>query len=133
MLGEVIRRVPPLTVPDTESRDDLLESEAARLLLDRIANLQPDFTVTPEAGSAISTICRQLEGIPLALELAAARVPSLGVIGLAQHVDDRFGLLTTGNRAGPSRQRTLRATLDWSCSLLEEPERRVFERLSTFV
>ncbi|MGI5292052.1 ATP-binding protein [Nonomuraea polychroma] len=120
--GEVVREVPPL---DADA--------ATRLFAVRAADAQPGFAMTAADADAVEVICRRLDGIPLALELAAARVRSLGVRALAERLDDRFRLLSAGRRAGPAHQRTLRAAIDWSWELLTEPERVVLRRLTVQV
>src|SRR5262249_30148405 len=128
-------RVPPLVVPDPQRlppADRLLEYEAVRLFVERTRSAQPDFTVTARNAAPIAEVCRRLDGLPLAIELAAARVDLLGVAGLAARLDDRFRLLTRSHRAAPPRQQTLRATIDWSYDLLAEPERALWRRLAVF-
>ncbi|MEO3887260.1 BTAD domain-containing putative transcriptional regulator [Nonomuraea sp. B5E05] len=117
--GEVVREVAPL---DADA--------AARLFSVRAADAGRGPAVSAADAAAVEVICRRLDGIPLALELAAARVPSLGVKALAERLDDRFQLLSAGRRAGPAHQRTLRTAIDWSWQLLTEPERVVLRRLS---
>jgi non-specific serine/threonine protein kinase len=138
--GEVTRRVPSLSV--SERRDqfmppenfiaDLLRTEAAQLFVDRARMVVPGFRARAENASAIAEICRRLDGIPLAIELAAARMKVLGVEEIAVRLHNRFQLLTGGSRTALPRQQTLRATLDWSYNLLSDPERAVFRRLSVF-
>lgn len=110
----------------------LHESEAMRLFCARAAFDQPDFALTADNAAAIAAICHRLDGIPLALELAAARCALLTPQQLALRLDDALGLLTNGTRTAPSRQRTLRATLDWSYALLDPAERTLFRRLAPF-
>ncbi|WP_038043375.1 tetratricopeptide repeat protein [Thermobifida fusca] len=129
--GEALWRVPPLTVPDP-GHGDPLEAESVQLFVDRARAHAHDFTVTPERLEAIATICRRLDGIPLGIELAAARVRLLSVAQIAERLRDRFTMLTYGDRNAPVRQRTLRAVLDWSYDMLDEPERRLLRRLSVF-
>jgi predicted ATPase/DNA-binding winged helix-turn-helix (wHTH) protein len=132
--GEWVYRVPPLDVPP-EGEDDLeavLQHSAARLFLERTRAAAPAMLLGADVAAATTKICRRLDGIPLAIELAAARAVALGVEGLAARVDDRLGLLTEGRRTAPARHQTLRATLDWSYELLTEPERVVMRRLSAF-
>jgi predicted ATPase/DNA-binding SARP family transcriptional activator len=120
--GEVQYAMDPLPVP-----------LAAELFLDRARAARADFAVRNDAdAAAIAEICRRLDGMPLALELAAARVAALPVGELAARMEDRFTLLTTGPRTAETRQRTLRATVDWSYQLLSEPERVLLRRLSVF-
>lgn len=132
--GELIWRVPSLTVPDTSAASvaRLLESEAVQLFVDRVRWRQPAFALTDENADAVAAICRQLDGMPLALELAAARAGVLTVPQLAARLDDALRLLNDGSRTAPPRQRTLRATLDWSYGLLEADERVMLARLAVF-
>jgi len=137
--GERIVRLAPLAVPPENSRlpslEELRGSPAVQLFLERAVR-SSTFDETKfgdeRARAALVTICRRLDGIPLALELAAARTRTLGLTTLAQRLDDRFRLLAGGDRAALPRQQTLRATLDWSFELLDETERRVLQRLSIF-
>jgi predicted ATPase/DNA-binding winged helix-turn-helix (wHTH) protein len=132
--GEWVYRVPPLAVPPENGPDgeDLLRYGAVRLFTERsreaAASIAPDARVT----AWIAGICRRLDGIPLAIELAAARAASLGIEELAARLDDRFRLLTRGRRTALPRHQTLRATLDWSYELLTEPERAMLHRLAIF-
>ncbi|TDC15484.1 AfsR/SARP family transcriptional regulator [Streptomyces sp. 8K308] len=133
ILGEVVWAVPPLEVPDPAREpglDDVARSSAVELFVARATAAAPGFTL--DAGNAryVSVICRRLDGIPLALELAATRVRALGVRGLMTRLDDRFRLLATGYRGAPPRQQTLRAMIDWSWDLLTAPERAVLRRLA---
>ncbi|AVT39219.1 BTAD domain-containing putative transcriptional regulator [Plantactinospora sp. BB1] len=126
--GETRWELPPLDLPDTDDPDRLAGSSAVRLFLAR-AGLEP----APETVAEVAEVCRRLDGIPLALELAATRVPVLGVAELAARLQvpqDRFGLLATGPRDAPARQRTLAAVIDWSWQLLTEPERAVLRGLA---
>ncbi len=106
--------------------------EAVRLFADRAAASRPGFTVGPDNVAAVTSICRALDGMPLAIELAAARVRALSVEQIVARLDDRFGLLTAGDRSAAPRQRTLRAAIEWSYELLTEPERALFRRLAIF-
>jgi non-specific serine/threonine protein kinase len=108
------------------------QSAAVQLFVDRARIADPAFAVAPANATAIAQICQRLDGIPLALELAAARLKVLNVGQIADRLDDRFRLLTGGSRTALPRQQTLRATLDWSYNLLSEPERRTLRRLSVF-
>jgi predicted ATPase/DNA-binding winged helix-turn-helix (wHTH) protein len=130
--GEWVYTVPPLAVPADDSRDneDPFHYGAIRLFVARAraSAFSPDARVL----AAIGRICRRLDGIPLAIELAAARATALGIEGLAAGLDDRFRLLTGGRRTAMPRHRTLQATLDWSHDLLTEPERVVLRRLAIF-
>jgi predicted ATPase/DNA-binding SARP family transcriptional activator len=132
--GEVQYAIDPLPVPAADGAvADLTGSAAAQLFIDRARSALPDFAVRDETdASAVAAICRSLDGMPLALELAAARVAALPVDELARRMGDRFALLTTGPRTAEARQRTLRATVDWSYRLLTEPERVLLQRLSVF-
>lgn len=129
--GEVMWSVPPLELPSPSETDPgaLLASSAVRLFLER-ASSAPGFALTGENAAAVATLCRRLDGIPLALELAAAKVRTLGVHGLVARLDDRFGLLAGGYRGAPARQRTLRAMIDWSWELLAPAEQVILRRLS---
>jgi predicted ATPase/DNA-binding CsgD family transcriptional regulator len=106
--------------------------EAVRLFADRAAASRPGFAVGPGNIAAVTSICRALDGMPLAIELAAARVRALSVEQIAARLDDRFGLLTAGDRSAGPRQRTLRGAIEWSYELLTEPERALFRRLAVF-
>jgi predicted ATPase len=132
--GECLYRVPPLDVPaeGVQDMDDLLRHGAVRLFVARTRAAEPNFSADVRIGAAIAAICRCLDGIPLAIELAAARAAALGVEGLAARIDDRFGVLTGGRRTALPRHQTLRATLDWSYELLTDPERVVLRRLGIF-
>lgn len=140
--GEIVWAVPPLSLSEEGSDENLLpryedqglsgQSEAVQLFVDRAASMMPGFILTNENAAPIAEICRRLDGIPLAIELAAARVRALSLRQIAQRLDDRFHLLVGGSRTAEPRQQTLAATLDWSYALLSEPERKVFQRLSSF-
>ena len=132
--GEIVYRVPSLTLPASQpaSPDDLLQAEAARLFVDRATALQPRFRLTPQNASAIAQICLRLDGIPLALELAAARVRIFTPEQIAARLDDTFRLLTGGSRSALPRQQTLEALIDWSYDLLQEDELILFRRLAVF-
>jgi predicted ATPase/DNA-binding winged helix-turn-helix (wHTH) protein len=131
---ECLYLVPPLAVPaeGTEDVEDLLRYAAVQLFLARVRATDPRFALDQRIAPAIAAICRRLDGIALAIELAAARAAALGVEVISAHLDDRFGLLTAGRRTAPVRHQTLRATLDWSYELLSEAERVVLRRLSIF-
>ena len=133
--GEVSFRVPPLALPEADQSppiEVLAQYEAIRLFVDRAATASPGFTLTPANAPAILQVCQRLDGIPLAIELAAARVKLLQVAEIAQHLDDRFRLLTGGSRAALPRYQTLRASIDWSYELLSPAERTLLQRLSVF-
>ncbi|MBI3961281.1 MAG: adenylate/guanylate cyclase domain-containing protein [Deinococcus sp.] len=110
----------------------LNQYEAVQLFIARAQAVQPSFQVTGQNAPAVLQICQQLDGIPLALELAAARVKVLSVQKLAERLNDRFHLLTGGSRTALPRQQTLKAAIDWSYDLLSEPEQALFQRLSVF-
>ena len=132
--GELTYRVPSLSLPadDASGDDDMAQSEAVRLFVDRARGVLPEFALTTRNASALAQICRRLDGIPLALELAAARLTALSVDELAQRLHDRFRLLTGGRRTALPRQRTLRALVDWSYDLLSDDERIMLMALSVF-
>ncbi len=132
--GELNWLVPSLSVPSlgqSPTVGELEGYESVRLFVDRARHRNPAFSLTPENAHAVSQICERLDGIPLGIELAAARV-GLSVDQIATRLDDSLRLLTTGSRTASPRQRTLRGTLDWSYALLSESERRLFCRLSVF-
>jgi predicted ATPase/class 3 adenylate cyclase len=133
--GETPYRVPSLALPDPARPPPvgaLVDYEAVRLFVERAAVAQPAFALTAHNAPAVAQVCCQLDGIPLALELAAARLTVLPVEQVAARLDQRFRLLTGGSRTALPRQQTLRAAIDWSYALLSEPEREVFHRLSVF-
>jgi predicted ATPase/class 3 adenylate cyclase len=134
--GEALMPVPSLRVPSGDSLpplDELREYEAINLFVDRCSSYDPEFALTEANASDIVRICRRLDGVPLALELAAARVRVLSVAQVAIRLDDRFRLLTGGGRTVVARQQTLRALIDWSYDLLTDGERILLRRLSIFV
>ncbi len=132
--AEHVYRVPPLDVPgeDNVDADDVLRYGAVRLFVARAHAAEPRYAPGQRLASTTAAICRRLDGMPLAIELAAARIAAFGVEGVASRLDDRFRLLTAGSRTALPRQQTLRATLDWSHELLSEPERVVLRRLAVF-
>ena len=132
--GEHIYRVPSLEVPaeDNLDTDDLLRHGAVQLFSARAAAVEALSVAESRHAATVAAICRRLDGIPLAIELAAARVAALGVEGISARLDDRFRLLTTGKRTALARHQTLRATLDWSYELLPESDRVVLRRLGVF-
>jgi predicted ATPase/DNA-binding XRE family transcriptional regulator len=133
--GEMTWRVPSLTLPDAASTvtlEHLSSNPAVELFTERAKAVRPGFALTTANPAAVVQICRRLDGIPLALELAAARIESLAPEEVARRLDQRFRLLTGGSRAALPRQQTLKATLDWSYDLLGMPERLLFERLAVF-
>ncbi|MBV9577233.1 MAG: AAA family ATPase [Chloroflexi bacterium] len=133
--GEWTWRVSALPVPGAASADlparRLLEYAGVRLFVDR-ASATAGFVLTDDVAAAVARVCQRLEGIPLALELAAARVPALGVAELAGRLDDALRLLVDGSRTAPARHQTLQATIDWSYGLLSSAERTLLDRLSVF-
>ena len=132
--GEFVYRVPSLAIPaeGVEAPEDLMQIGAVRLFITRARAADPHFSPDRQTIATLGAICRRLDGIPLAIELAAARTAALGIEGLAARLDDRFRLLTGGHRTALPRQQTLRATLDWSYELLPEAERTVLRRLAVF-
>lgn len=133
--GERAFPVPPLSLPESgvaHSAEALAGSEAVRLFVDRAQAVRPDFTLTDELAPVVAEICRRLDGLPLAIELAAAQVRMLTPQAIASRLDRRFHLLTGGARDLPQRQRTLRGTIEWSYDLLDEADRVLFERLGVF-
>src|SRR6266478_1935874 len=132
--GEYIYRVPSLDVPaeDPQDMEDVFRYGAVRLFVSRAHAAEPRYVAEGPVLAATAAICRRLDGIPLAIELAATRIEGFGVAGVAARLDDRFRLLTGGSRT-LARQQTMRATLDWSYDLLSESERVVLRRLGVFV
>jgi non-specific serine/threonine protein kinase len=133
--GEITHRVPSLARPDPTRRpplEQLRDFPAVKLFVDRGAAATSDFRLTAENAAAVAQVCHRVDGIPLALELAAARVRILSVEDIAARLDDRFTLLAGGSRSAPPRQQTLEATVAWSYDLLHEDERRLLRRLSVF-
>ncbi len=133
--GETTWRVPSLSVPDPQRLPPLnrfTDYEAVRLFIDRAMASAPQFAVTSGNAPAVAQVCHRLDGIPLAIELAAARVKVLAVEQIAARLDDRFRLLSGGSRTALPRQQTLRAAMDWSHDLLAQKERTVLRRLSVF-
>ncbi len=134
--GETLWRVPSLSVPEDlrhlPPAEELVLYEAVRLFVDRALATAPEFTITSENSPAVAQVCQRLDGIPLAIELAAARVKVLAVEQIAIRLDDRFRLLTGGSQIVLPRHQTLRGAIDWSYNLLSEPERVLLRRLSVF-
>jgi predicted ATPase/class 3 adenylate cyclase len=136
LAAEQVYPVPPLAVPDPSKAADLdalVRSDAVALFLARAQAANPRFELTAENASAIATLCLRLDGLPLAIELAAARTTILPPAALVQRLGQRLALLTGGARDLPDRQQTLRGTIDWSYRLLDEPKQRLFARLAVFV
>ena len=121
--GEFTWQVPSLSLDD----------EAIELFIDRARQVRPDFAVTDENAATVTEICRRLDGMPLAIELAAARIRALSLTEIVDSLHDRFRLLTGGARTAVRRQQTLRASVDWSHALLTEPEQVLFRRLAVFM
>lgn len=135
LTGERVWHTPTLSLPDLKKvslADLLMQYEGIRLFIDRAIAVKTDFSLTEKNSSAVVQICQHLDGIPLAIELAAARVKSMAVGQIASRLDDCFQLLTAVNRTSPARHQTLRAAIDWSYELLSDAERRLFCRLSVF-
>jgi predicted ATPase/DNA-binding CsgD family transcriptional regulator len=135
ILGEVMLSVPPLSVPDPHrpcSLPELSRFEAVRLFADRAASAVPDFDLTEDNQLAVVEICQRLDGLPLAIELAAVRLRALSAQEIAHRLSDRYQLLTTGSRAAPARQQTLRACIQWSYDLCSPPEQLLWARLAVF-
>jgi predicted ATPase/class 3 adenylate cyclase len=134
--GEVAYPVPSLSTPNPAnlpSIDKLQRMDSIRLFIERAAAVKPGFALTPDNAASLAQICFRLDGIPLAIELAASRAKVLSPEQIAARLDDRFRFLTGGSRTALPRQQTLRATIDWSYSLLSEPEMTLFRRLAVFV
>ena len=131
--GETVWRVPPLDLPpDGANGAELAAHEAVRLFAARAAGARPGFTLTSDNAASVARLCRTLDGIPLGIELSAARVRALSVEQIEGRLRDRFQLLNSGDRTAPLRQQTLRATVDWSYELLDEAEQMLLRRLATF-
>ncbi len=132
VFGETVIRVPPLCLPTGKILQEGGYPEAVLLFVERAEAIQSDFYLTPARTEIIAQICERLDGIALAIELAAARLSTLSVEQIAARLDDRFQLLSVGSRTALPRQRTLRAALDWSYDLLSDKERIFLQRLSVF-
>jgi predicted ATPase/DNA-binding CsgD family transcriptional regulator len=130
--GEVRYRLAPLTLPDPADLSGSGGSEAVLLFADRARRADASFVLDGETGPAVARLVARLDGMPLAIELAAARVEALGVAQLLDRIDDRFTLLEAGDRLAAGRQRSLAATMEWSYRLLDEREQRVFRAVSVF-
>ena len=134
--GEMAWHVPSMSVPDAKSStslDEFSRLESVRLFIERAILAKPHFQLTKDNASSVAQICSRLDGIPLAIELAAARVRALSVEQIAARLVDRFHLLMGGSRTALPRQQTLRAMIDWSFNLLSEQEKQLFRRLAVFV
>src|SRR5688572_16265372 len=134
--AERVYRVPPMGLPplalEAPSADRLEQFEAIQLFVDRARAVRPDFRLTDDNAAAVLEICHRLDGLPLAIELAAARLGLFSPDALRDRVGDRLALLRSGPRDLPERQQTLRATIDWSYELLDGEEQRLFESLAVF-
>jgi predicted ATPase/class 3 adenylate cyclase len=130
--GEHLVPLPPMRLPAGDTLDVVGGCEAVRLFVARAIDVRPGFTVTPDNAAVLAQLCRRLDGIPLAIELAAARVRSMSLADILSHLDRRFRLLTGGRRSALSRQQTLRGAIDWSYDLLDNPERMLLRRLAVF-
>jgi predicted ATPase/DNA-binding CsgD family transcriptional regulator len=132
--GEVRYPVRPLEVPPVSAAGagSVAAYGAVRLFVDRAATVSPGFTLSDATAPAVAALCRRLDGLPLAIELAASRLRTFGPVELVEHLDQRFELLSAGARTAPARQRTLRGAIDWSYTLLDEDERTLFDRLGVF-
>lgn len=136
LIGETVFRVPSLALPDLQNLpplSELAQYEAIRLFVERATTVRPEFRLNETTAAAVAQICTQLDGVPLAIELAAARVRAMTTEQIAARLDDRFRLLTGGSRTALPRQQTLRAMIDWSWDLLSEPECALLRRLSVFL
>ena len=130
--GEARYRLSPLTLPDLDDLAGAAQTEAVALFADRARSADRHFALDEQTGPVVARLVARLDGMPLAIELAAARVEALGVTQLLDRLGDRFALLAGTDRTAPSRQRSLAATVEWSYQLLEEDERRVFRAVSVF-
>jgi predicted ATPase/DNA-binding CsgD family transcriptional regulator len=130
--GEARYRLAPLTLPGSDGQADAAGCEAVALFADRARSADARFALDGETGAAVARLVARLDGMPLAIELAAARVEALGVAQLLDRLDNRFGLLTAGDRLAADRQRSLAATVAWSYRLLDQLEQRVFRAVSVF-
>ena len=125
-------RLPPLALPDPNAEGNASQSEAVTLFVDRARQLDPDFVVDSASSAVVERLVRRLDGIPLAIELAAARAEALGLTQLVDRLDGRFRLLVSSNRTAAARQRSLEAAVDWSYQLLGSSEQKVFRYLTVF-
>ncbi|HJY58150.1 MAG TPA: DUF4062 domain-containing protein, partial [Streptosporangiaceae bacterium] len=131
--GERLVPVPPLVVPgDDADLETITDAEAVRLFVERAAAVKPDFQVTADNAAAVAAVVRRLDGVALAIELAAARVPAMTPAELARRLNRSFAVLAGGRRGAADRHQTLRAAIDWSFELLTEPERALLGRLAVF-
>ena len=130
--GEARYRLAPLALPDPDDLAEAARAEAVALFTDRARSADARFALTGETTPTVARLVARLDGMPLAIELAAARVEALGVAGLLDRIGDRFALLTAGDRGAPDRHRSLAVTVEWSYRLLDDRERRVFRAVSVF-
>ncbi|MFZ0190568.1 MAG: LuxR C-terminal-related transcriptional regulator [Streptosporangiaceae bacterium] len=130
--AEARYRLPPLSLPEGGGRAEAHRSDAVVLFTDRARRVDPHFTLNEETGPLVARLVQRLDGVPLAIELAAARVEALGVAQMLDRLDDRFRFLVGGDRLAADRHRSLAAAVDWSYQLLDEQERRVFRWVSVF-
>ncbi|MBV9322652.1 MAG: hypothetical protein JO352_02560 [Chloroflexi bacterium] len=130
--GEAIYQVPPLAMRQGNPGERSPEDEAIELLVERVRAVEPSFRLTPAHATSGARICQLLDGLPLAIELAAARTTTMSLAEVADRLDDPLKLLTLGPRSAPARQRTLSGAIDWSYRLLIEPERMLLRRLAIF-
>jgi predicted ATPase/DNA-binding SARP family transcriptional activator len=132
--GEMLHRVPSMSVPGAVmDPQELLSFESVQLFVERAKSQQAAFCLDDSNCTAVATVCARLDGIPLALELAAARLRTMTVTDMERRLGDRFQLLTSGSRGAPARQQTLKALIDWSYELLDERDRAALSRLAVFV
>jgi predicted ATPase len=132
MCDEVAWRVPPLSLPNDCDAQSVAQSEAVQLFVERARATVPRFRITRENGRDVAEICERLNGIPLAIELAAARLSALGIAQIAKRLDHLLELLTRGSTSAPPRHQSLRSSLDWSYRLLSKDGQRLFRRLAVF-
>ena len=135
LTGETVWQVPTLSLPDVQSMalvDLLMQYEGINLFVERASAVRHDFALDEKNASTVAQVCQRLDGIPLAIELAAARIKTISLEQISERLDDRFQLLTATNRTAQSRHQTLRAAIDWSFELLSEAESKLFCRLSIF-
>lgn len=133
--GEIVCRLPPLTHPrygGPLNAAEALQFTGVELFVRRTASAMSEFELSDEDAGIAADICRKVDGIPLAIELAASRVEAFGINGVSERLDDPLQLLTAGRRTAPARHRTMRAALDWSYALLSDSEQRIFRRVSVF-
>lgn len=131
--GELTYRVPSLSVAEPDAPSEVvLACESARLFVERARLHRPDFAITPKNARTLTSICRRLDGIALAIELAAPRLRTMSIEELNSHLDDRFGILTGGHRTALPRHRTLRSLIDWSYDLLSAAEKTMLRRMAVF-